>query len=109
MPPWLPGPKFGDFRDVRRLSDSELKLLSTWAKNGAPQGALKDLPASPEFSDNWHLGHPDLVLAMRQPYVVPADGPEMHRCFVIPIPIDSDKEVTAVEFRPGNRRTVSKR
>ena len=37
---------------------------------------------------------------------MPASGRDIYRCFVIPIPIDSNKTVAAVEFRPGNRRVV---
>ena len=31
---------------------------------------------------------------------------DIYRCFVIPIPIDSDRTVAAFEFRPGNRKVV---
>ena len=37
---------------------------------------------------------------------MPAQGRDIYRCFVIPIPIDSNKTVAAFEFRPGNRRVV---
>ena len=36
----------------------------------------------------------------------PLSGRDIYRCFVIPIPIDANKTVAAVEFRPGNRRVV---
>ena len=37
---------------------------------------------------------------------MPADGPDQYRCFVLPMDIDSDVYVGAIEFRPGNRRVV---
>jgi mono/diheme cytochrome c family protein len=106
MPPWRPEPDFGNFQDVRRLSDADLKTLSTWAKAGAPEGDPKDLPPLPKFDDGWQRGEPDLVLSMPEPFPIPADGPDIYRCFVISIPIDTDKTVAAVEFRPGNPRAV---
>jgi hypothetical protein len=106
MPPWRPEPDVGDFQDVRRLSGAELQTLSAWAKAGAPEGDPKDLPALTKFTDGWQLGEPDLVLSMPEPFPIPADGPDIYRCFVVPIPIDTERTVSAVEFRPGNRRAV---
>lgn len=106
MPPWKPEPNFGKFRDERRLSDREIELIANWAKTGAPRGAAKDLPKPPEFADGWQLGEPEIVLKMPEPFAVPADGRDIYRCFVIPIPIDKNRVVSAVEFRPGNRKVV---
>ncbi len=106
MPPWKAEAGFGTHAGARHLSDAELKTLADWADGGAPEGDLKDLPRTPTFPEGWQLGEPDLVLKMPEPYTVPADGPDVYRCFVIPIPIDGDRTVSAVEFRPGNRRVV---
>ena len=43
---------------------------------------------------------------MKKPFVLPADGPDVYRCFVIPIPTDADRTVAGVEFRPGNSKIV---
>ncbi|MBX6314299.1 MAG: ascorbate-dependent monooxygenase [Isosphaeraceae bacterium] len=106
MPPWKAEPAFGAFHDVRRLSDAEIQTIAAWADAGAPEGDPQDLPPRPQFPEGWQLGEPDLVLKMPEPFEVPASGRDLQRCFVIPIPITSDKTVTAVEFRPGNRRVV---
>jgi hypothetical protein len=106
MPPWRAEPNFGKFRDERRLTDREIEMLSQWAQNEAPEGDLSELPKQPEFSDGWQLGKPDLELKMAKPFAVPADGPDIYRCFVIPIPLEKDMMVRAVEFRPGNRSLV---
>jgi hypothetical protein len=39
-------------------------------------------------------------------YGLPADGPDVFRNFVIPVPVVSTRWVEAVEFRPTNRRVV---
>jgi mono/diheme cytochrome c family protein len=106
MPPWKPEPNFGKFHDERRLSDREIGLIAGWAEAGAPEGAAADLPKPPEFSDGWQLGEPDLVLEMADSFAVPAEGPDIYRCFVVPIPLDKDTYVRGVEFRPGNPAVV---
>ena len=106
MPPWKPSAGGPTFRDERRLSDEEMALISRWAHAGAPHGDPADLPDRPEFAEGWQLGEPDLVLTMREPFAIPAGGRDVYRCFVVPIPIDDDRMVAAVEFRPGNRSVV---
>jgi len=106
MPPWKAAPQEHKFRDERRLSDEEKRTIARWADSGAKEGDPKDLPAPPKFPEGWQLGQPDVVLKMAKPFTVPATGRDVYRCFVIPIPIDSDKTVAAVEFRPGNPKVV---
>jgi mono/diheme cytochrome c family protein len=106
MPPWKAEPGFGKFHDERRLTDAEIATLARWAKEGAPEGDPKDLPEPPKFVDGWSLGQPDLVLEMSESFTVPADGSDIYQCFVIPIPTSENRTVSAVEFRPGNRRIV---
>ena len=106
MPPWKAEPDFGKFHDERRLSEAEIKLIASWAESGAPEGDRKDLPKPPKFVEGWQLGKPDLVLEMPQGFEIPADGRDIYRCFVVPIPGDKDRMVSAVEFRPGNRKVV---
>ncbi len=106
MPPWKPEPGFGEFNDARRLSDAELRTIADWVEAGSPEGDPKDLPPAPKFAEGWQLGTPDLILKMPEAYKVPASGKDVQRSFVIPTPVDSDRTVAAVEFRPGNRRVV---
>ncbi len=107
MPPWIPGPDVSrKFVGKRWLSHRELNLLKTWIANGCPEGDAADLPPSPEFSDGWQLGEPDLIVKMASAFTVSADGPDLLQNFVIPINIPEDRMVAAVEFHPGNKRVV---
>ena len=106
MPPWKAEPDFGKFHGARRLSDGETAAIDRWVADGAPEGAKADLPEPPKFSVGWQLGEPDLVLKMPEAFEVPAETPDIYRCFVIPIPTTEDRTVAAVEFRPGNRSVV---
>lgn len=106
MPPWKPEPGFGHLKGARRLTDRDLELMVCWADAGAPEGDMANLPPPPKFTEGWLLGEPDLVIKVPEPFELPADGRDVFRNFVIPLAVDSDKLVAAVEFRPGNRRIV---
>ncbi|MFO0880277.1 MAG: redoxin domain-containing protein [Gemmataceae bacterium] len=106
MPPWIPAAGHEKFVGERWLTERELGLLRTWAETGRARGEESDLPPAPKFAEGWQLGKPDLVLRMREPFTVPADGPDLLHNFVIPIDIPGDRLVAAMEFRPGNRRVA---
>ena len=106
MPPWKPGAGTGDFQNERRLTDRELQSLQQWIADGAPEGDAAELPAMPNWEDGWRLGTPDLIVRMPEAYAVPADGADVFRTFVIPIPVSGPRYVRALEFHPGNARVV---
>ena len=106
MPPWLPAPEVGRFLDDRRLSDAELALFQRWAAAGAPAGDPARLPPVPPVVEGWQLGEPDLVVTMEAPFTAPAEGLDVFRNFVLPIPVERACFVEAVELRPGNKRVV---
>ena len=106
MPPWKPVGMNGTFHGERTLTDAQITTLATWASGGAPAGNLKQLAPSPQYSSGWKLGQPDLVLTMAANYSIPASGPDIYRCFVIPTGLTTDKQVVAVEYRVGNKRVA---
>lgn len=101
MPPWLPQHGYGDFQDERRLSEAQIQLIQQWVKQGAAEGTGKS-PAAPQFSDEWQLGTPDLVLRAAKSFQLPADGGEVFWNFILPVPITTTRWVRAIEVRPGN-------
>ncbi|MDR3635950.1 MAG: redoxin family protein [Isosphaeraceae bacterium] len=106
MPPWKPDPSHGVFVDDLRLSDKEIRTLGRWADAGAPEGDPADLPPMPKFADGWGLGEPDLVMKMPETYKVVDGSGDIYQAFVLPLPIERQRTVVAVEFRPGNRKVV---
>lgn len=106
MPPWKAAPGDYPFRHTRRLSDEQVAILARWANEGALEGNPARLPPLPAFTDGWQLGPPDLVVSMPEPFEVPAKGPDIYRSFVLPLGLDRDVWVRAVEFRPGDRAVV---
>ena len=106
MPPWLPEPGFGEFVGERRLTDTQIATLAAWAESGAAEGDASDLPEPPAATDGWALGEPDLTVSLPAPYTLPADGPDVFRNLVMPLPVDETRWVKTVELRPGNPRFV---
>lgn len=106
MPPWLAEPGHGEFQDVRRLSDDEVHKLTEWVDGGMPEGNRKDAPPAREWSGEWMLGKPDLVLTPTEEYEVGASGNDDFRVFVLPTGLVENKQVVAIDFRPGNSRVV---
>lgn len=106
MPPWLAEPQSHRFQGERRLTAGEKDILARWAAAGAPSGDLATLAPAPKFADGWRLGEPHAVVAMPQAFEIPADGPDLYQCFVVPTNFDRPRYVRAFEFRPGSRRAV---
>ncbi len=104
MPPWKPERNFGTHADVRGLSAQDIAVLKQWADDGAPPGDLASAPPAPTFANGSQLGTPDLVLKMPQAYT--HNGEDVYRCFVLPTGLLDDRDIAAIEFRPGNPAIV---
>ena len=107
MPPWKPVPGYGGpFVGEQRLSDAEIDLIAAWVDAGAPEGDRAAAAPPPVDYGGWRLGQPDLVVEMRAPYALQAEGIDVLRKFALPIPVGKRRYVRAVEFQPGNPRVV---
>jgi tetratricopeptide (TPR) repeat protein len=106
MPPWLPETNNVHFVDVRRLSDEQLAVIRQWVEQGTPEGDPGDLPPVPEWTEGWQLGGPDVIVTMPEAFSVRAEGTDIWRNFVIPIPVSEPKFVRAFEFRPDNPKIL---
>ena len=107
MPPWKPtagvGPKL---KHDQSLNHAEISVLTAWAEAGTPQGDLKDLPPPPRFAEGWKLGPPDLILEPGEGFPIPASGPDLYRCFVLPTNLTRDSYLEAVDYAAGDRAAV---
>jgi tetratricopeptide (TPR) repeat protein len=106
MPPWQPDSEGGELEGERRLSPRDITVIQRWTEGGSLEGDPRDLPRLPDVGSRWRLGTPDLVIDMPEPFVVPADGPDVFRNFVLPVDLVDRKFVRAIEFRPGTPRVV---
>ena len=106
MPPWLPEGDYGEFANDRRLTSDEKGLIRQWVQEGAREGVAEKLPEPPRWQGGWLLGKPDLVLTMPKPYRLAAQGPDVYRNFILPVPIQTNRYVQAVELAPGNSKIL---
>jgi tetratricopeptide (TPR) repeat protein len=100
MPPWLPEPGYGKFADERRLSESEIQTIAQWVEAGCIEGKPTSTPAK-QWNEGWQLGQPDLIVQMPPGYTLPAGGTDVYRNFVLPLPLDRTRYVSATELRVG--------
>jgi len=101
MPPWKPEAGLPHFVGERRLTDTEIRTIDRWVRDGAAEGDANDLPPAPRFTPGWQLGEPDIVLTFPE-YVLRPDGADVFRNFVLPVPGEGRRYVRGLEFRPGN-------
>lgn len=116
MPPWKPTPgQGGPFVGERRLTDAQIERIARWVDEGAPEGQSPNpsiaqfdhaINQSPNHPIPWRLGTPDLVVTLPEAYTLTADGPDVFRTFVLPIPIEDLRYVAGVEFHLNGARVV---
>ena len=106
MPPWQVEPGSGDFVGLQPLPDTEIALIQRWVDGGRLEGDPQRVPPRPEWTEGWQLGEPDLVVSVPQAFTFRADGSDVFRTFVLPLPVGTTRYVKGLEFRPGNQRVV---
>ena len=105
MPPWPPDTTYQRYTHERFLSQEDKNTIIEWVDNGAPQGDPNLKPPLPEFSEGSVLGQPDLQLSIAT-YESKAAANDEYKCFFLPVNINSDRFVKAIEIMPGNREIV---
>jgi hypothetical protein len=75
MPPWhAQGETAHTFSNDRALTEAEIRLVSEWARAGAPEGVpLKTTYRRAREDGGWKLGKPDVVIRIPG-FQVPASG-----------------------------------
>jgi hypothetical protein len=106
MPPWLADPHYGQFKNERKLSESEVQTIVAWADGGAPEGDARQAPKPVEWLDGWNIGKPDQVFEMAKAFEIPPSGTIEYNYVIIPTGFTKDTWVQAAEVRPGNRTVV---
>ena len=106
MPPWPPAKGHGDFLGDRSLTDAEKNTIIAWIDANMPEGDPATAPKPPVFPEGSQLGTPDLVLEMSESWTVQDNYKDVYRFFVIPTNLLKDRNIKAIEFRPGNAKVV---
>ncbi len=107
MPPWYGSARSGAFVNHRGLTADERATIVRWAAAGMPSGDAADLPPPrPLPTGEWRIGEPDLVVEIKAPIRLPADGIVPYKYFLLPYRFDHDTWVEAIEIRPTNGRSL---
>lgn len=106
MPPWPPANRNVAFADDRSLTEEQIETFERWAAAGAPLGVPESIPAPPSLDVEWPLGPPDLIVEAPEPYLLPAEGNDVYRNFVLSTPVTTTRYVQAIDLQPGSDRIV---
>src|SRR5207248_6987099 len=99
MPPWHADPRYGHFRNDRRLPREEIDTLAAWVEGGMARGDDKDLPKPVAWPDGWAMGKPDVVFEMPEEFEVPATGVVPYKNWTIDTKFTEDRWVQAAECK----------
>lgn len=106
MPPWHIDRNVGvnRFKDDPSLTDAEIATISAWVDAGSPEGDPADLPPPRQFTDldKWHMGKPDIIVTMAQPYMLKAKGGDEFYDVEIDPGFTEDMYVEALETKPDS-------
>lgn len=106
MPPWAAAPSQREFLHNRSLPQEELDRILFWIEARAPRGPGEP-PAPPELTNEpWEIGTPDRVVDMGQEVRIPAEGVLPQQFFQVPLKLEKETLLTAVDIRPGNPDVV---
>lgn len=106
MPPWKAEKTDYNFKDERRLTGDQIRLINAWVTSGMSEGNAADAPAQPKFASGWQFGEPDMILTIPDAYHVPADGPDIYRNIAVAVGNTEDKWLTAIDMKPTARPVV---
>jgi hypothetical protein len=107
MPPWdAAGDTAHDFRNDRSLTESEIRTITQWVKEGAQEGTPVKSAFHPiKVAGGWKLGQPDIVIRVPG-FHVPASGLLTYRYLITANLFPKDVWVRAAEFRIDQRTVV---
>ncbi len=111
MPPWsaapipegMPNPWAND----HSLSARDKADLFAWLNSkDRPLGNPADAPAPLQFTSEWSIGTPDLVVQLGQPFAIKAEGVMPYQTALVETTLAEDKWVQADEIMPTAREVV---
>ena len=105
MPPWHIDRNVGiqKFKNDPSLTDAQIAMIASWVDHGALEGNPADMPPPPDFANMdarpWQI-KPDLVIAMKKPYVLPANAGDQYYDVDVDPHLTHDVYVQALQTRP---------
>lgn len=106
MPPWKADPTYQHYLKENYLSAAQIQQIADWVSAGTPQGDPALEPPLPVFPTGSQIGMPDTVIAFHQAYTHVGNNTDEYRYFAIPTGLTQDRDLIALEVRPGNKSIV---
>ncbi|MBS1787639.1 MAG: thiol-disulfide isomerase [Acidobacteria bacterium] len=106
MPPWHADAHYGIWANDRRMVQSDIDAIVAWVDGGAKEGDPNDMPPTPNFTNGWTIGTPDVVIPMPDTFTLEASGPDEYQYFTVDPGFKEDVYIQRAEARPDNRKIV---
>jgi len=111
MPPWFAAPVAdgaeSPWANDHSLSSRDKADLLAWIDSkDRPPGNPADAPEPLKFSSEWNIGKPDLIVQIRQPFSIKAEGFMPYQVATVETVLTEDKWVQAYEVMPTAREVV---
>jgi peroxiredoxin len=91
-----------EFHSVNQISVEETQKLVHWIEDGARYSGARDPLAELNITrKKWAYGEPDMIVKI-PPQQIPATGVQDYRNLVVPLDLEEDVWVKAVEFVAGD-------
>ena len=106
MPPWFADPRFGKWADDPSLTAEQIATLAAWAERGAVAGDPLDAPAPKQWSADWNIPTPDVVVRMPKPVSIPAHGEIDYTYEIVHTGFTTDRWAQMSQIRPSSPEYV---
>ena len=106
MPPWRPVEGYGDFKNERKLTDTEIEMIQQWVKTDTLQGLKTNDKTTARSLETWTLGEPDSQTEVPIEFKELAEGKHATLNIVIKTDFEKNMYVQAIDFQSENKKTV---
>jgi hypothetical protein len=90
----------------RDVPARELDVILDWATGGTPEGDPAKAPQRITLKNEWTHGQPSLAVPLPAEYRMPADAMEATQEFMLPITLEGERHVSAIDVLPGTPSIV---
>ncbi len=106
MPPYQPNTRHRRYVNEKNMTQQEIGLIASWVNSGCPRGDTANEPPFPVFNSiKSTILSPDVSLKM-QDYIIPYNGVNFRRCFILSPPLSSSKLIKQIEVIPGDLSAI---
>ena len=107
MPPWKANNHYRDFANSKALTSTEKNKILQWIDSGCTKGNERIKPTVFKYQGGSQVNRkPDLVLSMKDTFIVPPNNQNVYICYKIPFELKHDTFASAIEFIAGNKSVV---